>query len=272
MPLNKKKTIFCCYDAGSAELLLCYLSNNFSSMKNFTFFIKGPAKKIFLKKFTELKCESNINYLKNYQSIVCSTGWSNFNFKIMNYALTNNKQLISIVDQDNYFNERFFFHEKLLVPNIVWGINFSKIKLFFRNKTNCTINFLSLKNERKKYYLKFRNSNLNSEYLLVAGNAFKSFSKKISSDKNNLILTKKKIVEDIKKILKYNKKIRYIVLRPHPKEKFLSFQKLAIETQCRISVSKNLLLENDLQLCKYVLSYSKAAAIAAKYVGNKVYQ
>ena len=77
------------------------------------------------------------------------------------------------------------------------------------------------------------------------------------------------VLQDINKIIK-KIEISKLILRPHPMDKTKNYKIFFKNLNVSFEVSKNILIENDLKRCRYVLSYSNSVKKLAKYCGNKL--
>ena len=263
---KKTKIIFCLNDAGSTEVVLSFfnLKKNFS---NFFFYLRGPAAKILDKKFNKLKKIKKFRELERFDKIICSSGWPDFNMKIMNYAKKNKKYLISILDEETYLFKRYYHKGNLIKPDEIWVSSLTKVINFFKKRSNVKIKFVK-NNFIKNYYHQFRKKK-KYDYLLIATSSKVNFYKKLKIKFNKKKYSYHKIVNDINKTLK-KIKISKLIIRKHPTDKIKNYKVFLNNLNIDFEVSKNILIENDLKRCRYVLSYSNSVKKLAKYCGNKL--
>tara|TARA_B100001057_G_scaffold486443_1_gene567629 strand:+ start:5558 stop:6358 length:801 start_codon:yes stop_codon:yes gene_type:complete len=263
---KKIKTIFCLNDAGSTEVVLSLL-NLKKNYSNFFFYLRGPALKILDEKFGKIKKIKKFYDLKRFNKIICSSGWSNFNMQIMNYAKNNRKYLVSILDEESYLSKRYYHKGNLIKPDEIWSSSLTKVNNFFKKRSNVKIKFVK-NNFRKNYYNQFKKKK-KYNYLLIATSSKVNFYNKLKIKFDRNKYSYRRIIRDINKILE-KKKISKLILRKHPMDKIKDHEVFFNNFNIDFEVSKNILIENDLKRCRYVLSYSNSVKKLAKYCGNKL--
>jgi len=263
---KKIKSIFCLSDAGSTEVVLSFLSLK-KNCSNYYFYLNGPAIKIIGKKFKNIKKIYKMHQLKKFDKIICSSGWSYFNLKIMNYAQINEKYLISILDEETYLAKRYYYKGNLIKPHEIWSRKCKKVKNFFKIRSNYKIKFIR-ENFRQNYFNQFLKKR-KMNYLLVATSPKISFYNKLKIKFNKKKYISQNIFRDINKTLKKTK-ISKLILRLHPMDNIKKYKMFLKDLNVNFEISKNILIENDLKRCRYVLSYSNSVKKLAKYCGNEL--
>ena len=263
---KKIKTIFCLNDAGSTEVVLSFLDLK-KNLSDYFFYLNGPASKILIKKFKKFKEIKRFQELKKFDKIICSSGWSNFNLKIMNYAKINKKYLISILDEETYLPKRYYYKGDLVIPNEIWSSTFNKVKIFFKKRSKTKIKFVK-NNFIENYYYQFYKKK-KYDYLLITTSSKVNFYNKLKMNFDRNKYSYQNVLQDINKIIK-KIEISKLILRPHPMDKTKNYKIFFKNLNVSFEVSKNILIENDLKRCRYVLSYSNSVKKLAKYCGNKL--
>jgi len=119
--LNNKNLCVVSHDAGGAELLSSWLSENADSFASIYFVLDGPAKKIFSRKFPNCK-RLSLNKSQFYcNALLCSTSWASL---LEKQALSLYTSLclptVSFLDHWVNYAERFTYDNTLVLPDQLW--------------------------------------------------------------------------------------------------------------------------------------------------------
>jgi len=250
-----KNILISCHDAGSANLIY-YWMKKFND-NNYFYYNKGPAKKIFKKKNTEL---SKIKKLNIDLIITGTSQFSSLEHKVR--IIASKLNIFSITFLDHYVNykKRFYYNNIFKLPDEIWSFDIYSYKLarkIFKNvlikkKINYYIN--SLKNK----IIPKKNKQNN---LLYFTEPF--FFKNKGKEFDYL----KKFLERFKDKKNYNIRIKL-----HPLESPKKYNKLIKKyKQINIKVFKNSKLEDLINWCDKVFGSQTYAMIVASKCNKKVY-
>jgi len=106
-----------CHDAGGSELVSSWAINQ---NEEFNISVSGPAELIFKKKFPKKKNMDIVKCLNNSKWILTSTSSSKNELKAILLAKKNNIKTISFLDHWINFKNRFFYKNKLCLPDELW--------------------------------------------------------------------------------------------------------------------------------------------------------
>ena len=246
------------HDAGGAELLSSWAKNNRGV---FLYNIKGPAVRIFKKKFKNFK-NSNQKIIKKKTNIFI-TGTSKkspHELSFIKYAKKRKIKSISIIDHWVNYKERFSRNNKETLPDEIWVTD--KIALNLAKK------IFNIRVILKKNY-----------YLMDFVKSFNDLQKKNKTKKIILYLTtntnnKKR---DLTKLNHFFKKAKYykdkkipVVVKIHPSENISKYNSL-IKKFKFVKFVKNYDLIKLLVKCKYVIGYNSMAMYLASKVKKKIF-
>jgi hypothetical protein len=106
------------HDAGGAEIISSWVKkyNN-----NYNFYLDGPAKKIFKKKFSFKNSKDLEQMIQDSEWILCGTSWqSDLEKKAIQIAKKNQIKCISYIDHWVNYKERFISDDVMHLPNEIW--------------------------------------------------------------------------------------------------------------------------------------------------------
>ena len=262
-----KRITVACHDAGGSEIVSSWLK---SGKFKFFPFLGGPAKKIFKRRFKNLK-KTNLNYALSKSDLVV-TGTSiksNLELNVITAAKKKNITTKSFIDHWVNYKKRFSRKNKktILPDKIVTGDIYAKKKaeqIFKKNKIEYLRNpfWKEIKTKRKKSkkksldikilftssYFK-RKDRINPEIDFTGPELFGKFLKKID-------------------VFFPKKKIKSILIRNHPRESANKYKKF-------INKKKKILLDNNNDLIKsinsstHVVGCESMAMVNAKLLGKK---
>lgn len=247
------------HDAGGAELLSSWARSN---RGNFLYNIKGPAIRIFKKKFKNFQ-NSNKKIIKKKTNIFI-TGTSKKSFhelSIIKYAKKNKIKSISIIDHWINYKERFSRNNQEILPDEIWvtdkiALNLAKkvfnIKVILK-KNYYLMDFVKSFNNLKKKKNKIKKMIL---YLTTNTN-----NKKRDLTKLNYFFRKKEYYID--------KKIP-VVVKIHPSENISKYNSLIKKFKFAKFVKNDDLIQL-LVKCKYVVGYNSMAMYLASKVKKKIF-
>jgi len=258
------------HDAGGAEILSEWLR---VKNKKFNLCLKGPAIKIFKKKFNN---KNNLNFykvLKESKLILTGSSWpSRFEVKAIKYAIKKNIKVITFLDHWINYKLRFYLNKKLIFPNEIWvgdkfAFNLAKkeipnTKIFLKKNIYIENKIKNLKKIQKK----FKEENI--LYLcspIIKNNFYKKNNALFKYNERKLLLYFLKNIKSLK--IKYKK----IIVRPHPSENIKKYHWLKRKHDKNIKISKNKKLEEDIASSKVVLGFNSNAMVISSIVGKKVF-
>lgn len=113
---DKRKIAVFANDAGGANLILFFIKRK--KIKNPSFFLKGPALKIFKKNIKKFQNKNISNFNKSYDLILTGTSWSS-DFEKKALIKAKKLKINSITMLDHYINyrKRFTINKKLILPD-----------------------------------------------------------------------------------------------------------------------------------------------------------
>ena len=250
-----KNILISCHDAGSANLIYYWMKK--FDKNNFFFYNKGPGKEIFKKKNVEL---SKIKKLDIDLIITGTSQFSSLENKVRIIASKLNIFSITFLDHYANYKKRFYYNNRLKLPDEIWSFDIYSYKLarkIFKNvliKKKINYFIYSLK---KKIKLKKTKKN----NLLYFSKPF------FFKNKGKEFYYLKKFLERFKDEKNCNIKIKL-----HPLESSKKYDKLIKKyKQINIKVFKNSKLEHLINWCDKVFGCETYAMIIASKCDKKVY-
>ena len=258
------------HDAGGAEIISEWLKKK---NKKFNLCLKGPAIKIFKKKFKKIENKNLNRSLNQSKLLITGTSWpSRFETKAIREALKKKIKVITFLDHWTNYKLRFYLNNKLIFPHEIWVTD--KMALKIAKKELPKINIKLKKNNYfekkikslKKIKRKFKESNIlylcspiiKNNYNLKKNYLFKY------NEKSLLNYFFKNI-----QCLKFNYK--NIIIRLHPSEKLKKYLWIKKKFGKKVIISKNKKLENDIASSKYIFGFNSNAMVLSALVGKKVF-
>ena len=212
------------HDAGGAEIISCWIALHKGT---YSLALKGPACKIFKKKYPDAEILSLEDALKNADWVLCGTGWqSSFEKEAIKYAKNRNIRVVAYLDHWVNYKQRFMDGEKEIYPDEIWVAdqNAQKIAedIFFDTpiilKGNPYLDELK-KNIIKLKLSKTNNSCLKKSVLYVCEPKREHALIKYGNERY-WGYTEEEALEFFYNNLKYiDENIDIIRVRPHPSEK-----------------------------------------------------
>lgn len=268
---QSKSIVACSNDAGGAEVLSSFLENNKIDAR---YIVDGPATNIYIKKFVDFKYRRVKDLPLDADLLLSSTGWStNFEFDIIEHALSSGRRVIAVLDHWSAYRSRFERNNKKLDIHEI---------LVFDKKAEI---LAKLEFPNAKIYLE------DNPYLKRLINAFHKYEidTNLNRSKNDFIYLCEPRAKDLLKAdneyysdyesLEYFFKVlselnlckARIVLRPHPSEKVDKYVNSIPPEFSKVYIDKETELPLALLQSNYVVGCNTMAMIAALCCGKKVY-
>ena len=112
------KVAVVCHDAGGSEIISSWIMKN---LNNYSFYLQGPAKKIFKDKINATSEKSLNSVISNCDWLLCGTSWqSELEKKAIQIAKNSNIKSISYIDHWVNYEERFIYNDNILLPDEIW--------------------------------------------------------------------------------------------------------------------------------------------------------
>ena len=276
MILNKKiKNIaLFSHDAGGAEIL-----SNWALNHNYSYIgcLKGPALNIFEKNNCKFQYMAIEEALEKCDLAICSTSWnSELEKKAISKARSKEKYIISLLDHWVNYKERFIMNDKNIYPNEIWvsdiyAFNLAK-KEFPKIKIKLVENFYLKK--RKEFYLNLKKEigNGESNVLLFLSENISQFLTLNPEQRYHIKYDEFGGFEFLLKNLNiFPKKIKKIIIRPHPSDEFGKYDFLKRNTNLTIDISTKKFIHEDILEAEFVVGCTTMALIEGLLAGKKVY-
>ncbi|WP_075522616.1 hypothetical protein [Candidatus Pelagibacter communis] len=260
----KKKTLIVCNDSGAGYQIYYFLKTK--KKKSFSFYLKGPSKRIFkrLNSYNSLK-----KAIMHSDTILTGTGWqTDTEYSAIKYAFELKKRVISFVDAPHNINFRFDRKGKSYFPNVIVTkdrLSYRKVKQVVPRSTRVL--------KTKDYYLDYVKKNRikpkNNRIIYLSSN-FDNILSKLKKRKFNYDISLLSFfIKKIKKIKKFQN--LQIFLKLHPSEKAKKYENSKIFRSLQIKLTKENNLLNCLKNFRYVFGCETFALVVAKYYGLDVY-
>ncbi len=266
----------CACDAGAAEHIYAWTKNINS---RFNYCLNGPALKIFQKHDEKLVNLSIEECLEGSDIHIAGTAWSS-DLEIHSTKLAKEKSIytISVLDHWVSYKERFFYKDKLILPDEIWvsdkvakeiasslfpTVKISQLPNFWMDDLKVKVRDFS--NEFEKYD---NNSELNLLYLLEPIRESKQWETKKNElsefDALRYFFDNLNSLKNFNFNSKYEKKLN-LRFRLHPSEKKEKYNSFLVEFKSLVnySISSSKNLEEDLAWCDIAFGIETQALICA---------
>lgn len=232
-----KKIAVICHDAGGAELISSWLEHN---RRDFFVYLDGPAKKIFKKKFNNLKFVSLNDIYQSFDEVLLGSSWqSNLEKHVINKCVK--MQIKTIVFLDHWVNymERFLYNGKVTVPDEIWVSDKYAYKIAYALFENSKIIL------KKNYYLnheveKTKNLSSNKNYFpcaLYVCEPIKEHALKQSGNSREWGYEENDALKYfIDNLSVLDKAVQKIIIRPHPSESIKKYDWVLNYKQVKIPI------------------------------------
>lgn len=243
-------------DAGGAEILSSWVKKNPGKYK---YYLREPALKIFKSKI-KINKTSNIKECLDFSdSIISSTGTTDFEIKAIQRFKKKKKKTTVYLDHWFNYKKRFLIKNKIIKVDEIWvndNIAFKKAKNLFVN---------SIIKKKKNYFLidllkKVKNSNEKKDSILYLTDKKKFKNKKIE------ILLLKNFLEKIYFKKFFMKKFK-LIIRVHPNDNKSKYEKITGDHKL-IKISNNT-LASDISKSSYVFGNNSMVLYLARKAGVK---
>ena len=243
-------------DAGGAQILSSWVKRH---PGNYKYCLSGPAKKIFQSKISKIKISNIKDCVDSTDTLLGSTGTSNFEIRAIKKFKQKNKRVIAYLDHWFNYKNRFLINKEMIVVDEIWVNDYyaqKEAKKFFKN---------SIIRIKKNFYLedfldevKKHKQKKNSVLYLT------DKKKNILKNKNFELSLFNFFLKNIYFKKFYNEKIKLIV-RVHPNDNANKYRK-SIKEKNLIKISKNT-LSHDISKSSYVYGNNSMVLYLARNAG-----
>ena len=259
-----------CHDAGGAEIVSSWVKKN---KNNYSFYLAGPAKKIFKNKLNVGSSDNLEKIIKKSDWLLCGTSWQNNIEKLaIQISIDKNIKSVSYIDHWVNYKERFILDKKLLLPNELWvGDKESQAiasEVFFEYKNrikfveNEYLNDIKndindLKSHKKKTVL----------YVCepIAAHAKKQCGNELEWGYDEFMALEF-FLQNVDII---DKNIEEIIIRPHPSEDINKYNWVKKKSSYPVTISNEINIIDDIKKCKYVVGCESMAMVIG-LIANKI--
>lgn len=276
---NKQEIVgVICHDAGGAEIVSSYILLNNIKAK---YCLKGPAIRVFKRKFGTIKNNSLIDIVNESSWLLSGTSWqSNLEYNAIRESIKQDKRIVVFLEHWINYPERFERNGITLLPDEIWvGDVYAKniAEGCFEN-TNIELKDNPYLSEVRKSLSRFKpKKEMEAKYsaLYVCENISSHMLLKYK-DENYLGYTEhdslKLFLDNIDKI---NKNIDTIVLRPHPsdsnpQEKYNWIERHPAYKLYDVQFSKEESLLQDIVDCDIVVGAESMAMVVGMTAEKRV--
>jgi hypothetical protein len=250
---KNKKICIVSNDAGGAEILRSLTS---SFQGNFKFLLSGPALKIFSKKkkFFDIK-----KTIKSCDVVFTGTSSkSDLEYNAIEYCNSIDKKVYSFLDHWVNYKKRFIRKNRVILPNkIILGDKFAMeiAKKLFKN----IFYFRNPYWKEIKKKIKKKNYRALDTILFVSSNIDRLNNKKYND---------KYILNKCLNYIDSHKKIKKIIIRPHPSEQKTKYKNI-ISGKIKVEFDKNKTLIKSFNKAGMVCGHNSMAMVVGKICGLK---
>ena len=276
---NKQEIVgVICHDAGGAEIVSSYILLNNIKAK---YCLKGPAIRVFERKFGTIKNNSLIDLVNESSWLLSGTSWqSNLEYNAIRESIKQDKRIVVFLEHWINYPERFERNGITLLPDEIWvGDVYAKniAEGCFEN-TNIELKDNPYLSIVRKSLSRFKpKKEMEGKYtaLYVCENISRHMLLKYE-DENYLGYTEhdslKLFLDNIDKI---NKNIDTIILRPHPsdsnpQEKYNWIERHPVYTLYDVQFSKEESLLQDIVDCDIVVGAESMAMVVGMTAEKRV--
>ncbi len=266
--MNKVAVV--CHDAGGAEIISSWLRNNDIQ---FSCYVEGPAKNIFIKKFKSYSEGNLLKVISDSEWLLTGTSWqSDIENKAIQIARQQNKKSISFLDHWVSYKERFIYKNDFIYPDEIWVGDIYAKEIAERVFYN-----ISVKQKTNEYFvdiinkLKLLKSPIKKPYqtALYVCEPISEPAKIQFGDENFFNYNEKEALKFFLKNLDlFN--IKKIMLRPHPSESLDKYTWVNDFTSVPIEISKSRDLLEDINLANLVVGCESMAMVIALMADKRV--
>lgn len=239
---DKRKIAVFAHDAGAAELISSYLKSK--KIPNIKFCLKGPAIKIFEKKFKKIQNSKMPQVFKDTELIITGTSWdSHHDLKAIYLANKLSINSATFIDHYTNYKQRFIKNNKLILPKLIYvtdKYSYQKFKENFKNFKNICLIKNTYFEELKTYFKstvskKKKKKNLDILYLTEP---ISQMAQKLHSNKNYYGFDEYQALLFFLKKMNKIKKIR-ITIKLHPSEKKSKYNWINLYSNTKFKFSQN---------------------------------
>ena len=264
------------HDSGGAEILSSWLK--FHPRKHYVV-LRGPAIKIFNKKFKFCKFKNLKEAIDKCDWVLTGTGWqTDLECEAINLAKKNKKKTISFIDHWSNYRKRFIRKNNFCFPDELWvgdkyALKIAKKELPEIGKINLVNNpyFQEAKKVIKKYSHKTPSKKKN---ILYVTEPTSSHALKLKFDKKHWGYTEydalRFFLDNVDKII--SKNLGKITIKLHPAEKKEKYKFIIKDFDKHlIKISKNVSLFEEIALHEVIVGCNTTPMAIGLLCGKKVF-
>jgi hypothetical protein len=274
--MNEGTTIsIVAHDAGGAEILACYVSQNRGQYK---FSLQGPAIEVFEKKFGLIQIDPFEEAIDESEWCLCGTGWqSDFEWRALVHAKNKNKRVIAFLDHWTNYSERFIKCGVQCLPDEIWvgDVEAKKIaeSIFESIPIILCANpyWIEIESRIKEYYqIKNSNTEENTFKILYASENISEMAIKKHGNKRYFGYTE---IDSIRYFMSNLSLVApidaQVTLRPHPSDVIGKYDGILSEYQ-QIQLSNGRPLIEEVLEADLVVGCESMALVIGVLSGKKV--
>lgn len=269
-----KKYTVVAHDAGGAELLSSYIRKN---RIDCYICVEGPAVKVFERKLGKLEIPDLKLAITASEQILCGTSWqSDLEVTALSIAHEQNKKTISFLDHWVNYQERFERNGKTILPTEIWVCDTAAKQVAERVFTNTPIliagnPYLQEMAEEFNDCLHLNDGASKDGRVLYLGENISGHAMTRHGDAMYFGYTEETALNFfIENIHRLKVSIREVVIRPHPSEDPVKYERLLDGFPYNVSISRNSSLVQDILSTEIVVGCSSMALVIATLSGRKV--